>query len=74
MGVLCELHELLFKGTADVEVVPDDGADDEEAGKGDGEDAKCIGCCCGSGVWGAIHDAGAQSDEAGTEFAHIIQW
>ena len=59
MDVLCELHELLFEGTADVEVVLDDGADNEEAGEGDGEDTKCIGCCCESSVWGAIHIAGA---------------
>ena len=74
MGVPRELHELLFEGTADVEVVPDDGADDKEAGEGNGEDAECVGCCCESGVWGAIRVAGARSDEAGTELAHIIQW
>ena len=71
MGVPCKLHELLFKGTADVEVVPDDGTGDKEAGKGDGEDTKCIGCQGESGVWGAICVAGARSDKVGTEFTHI---
>lgn len=42
MGVRCELHELPFEGMADVVVVPDDGADDEEAGEGDGDDGECV--------------------------------
>ena len=48
MGVPCKLHELLFEGTADIEVVPDDGADNETAGEGNGEDAECVGFCCKS--------------------------
>lgn len=72
MGVWCNLHELLFEGTADVEVVPDDGADDERAGKSEGEDTECVGCRGDSGVCGAVRVAGARSDEAGTESAHIL--